>query len=83
MTTEHLELANHISKKIKCIKRQLDDLEYIENSGSVQLAVKDGRKDYDRYVTVPVGSIERLVVNEVKNALRQQLADAEEEFRNL
>lgn len=84
MTAEYLKRANRISEKIERIKRQLDDLEYIEIScNSVQLVVKDGRKTYDSYVTVPVGSVGGLVVNEVKNALRQQLADAEEEFRNL
>ena len=84
MTAEYLKRANRISEKIERIKRQLNDLEYIENScNSVQLVVKDGRKTYDSYVTVPVGSVRELVVNEVKNSLRQQLANAEEEFRNL
>ena len=83
MTAEHLELANRISEKIKRIKRQLDDLEYLEKSSNVQLAVKDGRKMYDCYLMVPVGSVKRLVVSEVKHALVRQLSDAEEELRKL
>lgn len=84
MTLERLNVATQLSKKIECIKKQLDDLEYIENSGnSVQLAVKDGRKTYDCYVTVPVGFFTQLVVSEVKTDLLRQLTDAEEEFRKL
>lgn len=83
MTAEHLEIANRISEKIERIKRQLNDLEYIEKCSNVQLAVKDERKMCDSYVAVPVGSVKRLVVNEVKHVLSRQLAEAEREFRKL
>lgn len=84
MTPERLKTATQLSEKIERIKEQLDDLEYIENSSnSVQLAVKDGRKTYDCYVSVPVGSVRQLVVSEVKNILLRQLTDAEEEFRKI
>ena len=84
MTPERLKIAIQLSEKIEHIKEQLDDLEYIENSSnSVRLAVKDGRKTNNCYVSVPVSSVKQLVVSEVRHVLLRQLADAEEEFRRL
>ena len=84
MTPERLKAATQLSEKIELIKKHLDDLDYIQNScNSVQLTVKDGRKTYECYVSVPVGSAGQLVVSEVRNVLLRQLADAEEEFRKI
>ena len=84
MTPERLKIATQLSEKIERIKKHLDDLEYIENSSnSVQLTVKDGRKVYDCYVSVPVGSVGQLVISEVRNVLLRQLEDVEEEFRKI
>lgn len=84
MTPERLKIATQLSEKIERIKKYLDDLEYIENSSnSVQLTVKAGRKVYDCYVSVPVGSVGHLVISEVRNVLLRQLEDVEEEFRKI
>lgn len=83
MTPERLEEANRISDKIKVLKRRLDDLAYIQEAPEVSISAKDGRKTYESYVTVPVGCVRNLILNEVRYRLERQLYDAEQQFKNL
>ena len=73
MTPERLEEANRISDKIKVLKRRLDDLAYIQEAPEVSISAKDGRKTYESYVTVPVGCVRNLILNEVRYRLERQL----------
>lgn len=83
MTLERLEEANRLSDKIKALKRMLDDLTYIQEAPEVSIAAKDGRKTYESYVTVPVGCVRNLILNEIRYRLERQLYDAEQQLKNL
>lgn len=83
MTPERLEEANRLSDKIKILKRRLDDLAYIQEAPEVSISTKDGRKTYDAYVTVPVGCVRNLILNEVRYHLERQLKDAEKQLKDL
>lgn len=83
MTLEKLEEANKLSDKIKALKRMLDDLAYIQEAPEISIAAKDGRKTYESYVTVPVGCVRNLILNEVRYRLERQLYDAEQQLKNL
>lgn len=83
MTLERLEEANRLSDRIKILKRRLDDLTYLQEAPEVTIAAKDGRKTYDAYVTVPVGCVRNLVLNEVRYHIERQLKDAEKQLKDL
>jgi hypothetical protein len=83
VTLERLEEANRLSDKIKALKRMLDDLTYIQEAPEVSIAAKDGRKTYESYVTVPVGCVRNLILNEIRYRLERQLYDAEQQLKNL
>ena len=83
MTPERLEEANRLSDRIKILKRRLDDLAYLQEAPELSISAKDGRKTYDAYVTVPVGSVRNLILNEVRYRLERQLRDAEQQFKDL
>ena len=83
MTPERLEEANRLSERIKVLKRRLDDLAYLQEAPELSISAKDSRKTYDAYITVPVGSVRNLILNEVRNRLERQLADAEKQFKDL
>ena len=83
MTPERLEEANRLSDKIKILKRRLDDLAYIQEAPEVGISARDGRKTYDAYVTVPIGCVRNLVLNEVRYHLKRQLNDAEKQLKDL
>lgn len=83
MTSERLEEANRLSDRIKILKRRLDDLAYLREAPELSISAKDGRKTYESYVSVPVGSVRNLILNEVQNRLEHQLADAERQLKDL
>jgi len=83
MTPERLEEANKLSDKIKMLRRRLEDLAYIQEAPEIYIAAKDGRKTYDAYVTVPVGCVSSLVLDEVQYQLERQLCDAEKQLKDL
>lgn len=83
MTPERLEEANRLSSKIKILRRRLEDLAYIQDASEVSISTKDKRKSYESYVTVPVGCVRNLVLNEVRYHLERQLNDAEKQFKEL
>ena len=83
MTPERLEEANRLSDRIKVLKRRLDDLAYLQEAPELSISAKDGRKTYDAYITVPVGCVRNLVLNEVRYHLERQLNDAEKQLKEL
>ena len=83
MTLERLEEANRLSNKIKILRRRLEDLAYLQEAPELNIAAKDGRKTYESYVTVPVGCVRNLVLNEVRYHLERQLHDAEKQLEDL
>ena len=83
MTLERLEEANRLSNRIEVLKRRLEDLAYLQEAPEISVSAKDGRKTYESYVSVPVGSARNLILNEVRNLLERQLADAEKQLKDL
>lgn len=83
MTPERLEEANRLSDRIQVLKRRLDDLAYLREAPELSISAKDGRKTYESYVSVLVGSVRNLILNEVQNRLEHQLADAEQQLKDL
>lgn len=83
MTLERLEEANRLSNRIEVLRRRLKDLEYLQEAPQLSIAAKDGRKTYESYVMVPVGSVRNLILNEVRYRLEKQLRDAEQQFKDL
>lgn len=83
MTSEKLKEANRLSDKIKILRRRLEDLAYLQKAPEISIAAKDGRKTYESYVMVPVGSARNLILNEVRYRLERQLTDAEKQLEDL
>lgn len=83
MTPERLEEANRLSDRIRVLKRRLDDLAYLREAPEISISAKDGRKMYESYVTVPIGCVRNLVLNEVRYRLERQLKDAEKQLKEL
>lgn len=83
MTPERLEEANRLSERIKVLKRRLDDLAYLREAPELSISAKDGRKTYESYVSVPVGSVRNLILIEVRYHLEKQLKDAEKQLKDL
>jgi hypothetical protein len=83
MTPERLEEANRLSGKIKMLRKRLEDLAYLQEAPEISISAKDGRKMYESYVTVPVGSARNLILNEVRYRLERQLKDAEKQLKEL
>lgn len=83
MTLKELEEANRLSDTIEMLTRQLEDLAYLQEAPGISISAKDGRKTYESYVSVPIGSARNLILNEVRNRLERQLADAEKQLEDL
>lgn len=83
MTLERLEEANRLSDKIKILRKRLEDLAYLQEAPGISISAKDGRKTYESYVSVPVGSARTLILNEVRYRLERQLHDAEQQLKDL